>query len=44
VGLITDWSEQAMTREERSRVDFVIPKPFDPEQVRETLAALPARA
>lgn len=40
VGLITGWSEQAMTPEERARVDLVITKPFDREQLRETLAAV----
>src|SRR5882724_3106088 len=43
VGVITAWSEQAMTPEERSRVDLVVTKPFDAEQLRETLSALRAR-
>jgi len=44
VGLITGWSEQAMTGEERSRVDFVVAKPFDRIQLRQTLAAVPRRS
>ena len=44
VGLVTGWGERAMTGEERSRVDFVIAKPFDRGQLRETLAAVPRRA
>jgi signal transduction histidine kinase len=44
VGLVTGWGEQAMTGEERSRVDFVISKPFDRGKLRETLAAVPRRA
>jgi signal transduction histidine kinase len=39
VALITGWGEQTMTREEKSRVDFVITKPFDRGQLRATLAA-----
>jgi signal transduction histidine kinase len=44
VGLVTAWSEQIMTAEERTRVDLVITKPFEPERVRETLAGLTRRA
>ena len=44
VGLITAWSEQTMTRDERSRVDLVVTKPFDAEQLRETLSAVRAHA
>ena len=44
VGLVTAWSEHAMTPEERTRVDLVISKPFDREQLRETLAGLTRRS
>ncbi len=44
VGLITGWGEEGTTGEERSHVDFVITKPFDPERLRETLAGVRPRA
>jgi signal transduction histidine kinase len=37
VGLITGWGETEITREERSRVNFVITKPFDKRLLRETM-------
>jgi signal transduction histidine kinase len=44
VGLITGWGETEITREERSRVNFVITKPFDKAVLRETLADIRPRA
>jgi len=44
VGLITGWGEEGTTGEEGSHVDFVITKPFDPERLREALAAVRPRA
>ena len=43
VGLITGWGETEITREERSRVNFVITKPFDKAVLRETMSVF-ARA
>jgi signal transduction histidine kinase len=44
VGLITGWGETEITREERTRVNFVITKPFDKAVLRETLADIRPRA
>lgn len=44
VGLITGWGETEITREERSRVNFVITKPFDKAMLRETMAAVSPKA
>jgi signal transduction histidine kinase len=43
VGLITGWGEQDLSPEERSRVSFIISKPFDRALLRETLAEVPPR-
>jgi signal transduction histidine kinase len=43
VGLITGWGETEITREERSRVNFVINKPFDKAVLRETMADIRSR-
>jgi signal transduction histidine kinase len=44
VGLITGWGETEITREERSRVNFVINKPFDKAVLRETMSDIRPRA
>src|SRR5216683_3069989 len=43
VGLITGWGETQITREERSRVNFVITKPFDKAVLRETMSDIRPR-
>ena len=43
VGLITGWGETEITREERSRVNFVITKPFDKAVLRETMSDIRPR-
>ena len=43
VGLITGWGETEITREERSRVNFVITKPFDKAVLRATMADIRPR-
>jgi len=43
VGLITGWGETEITREERSRVNFVITKPFDKAVLRETMSNIHPR-
>ena len=43
VGLITGWGETEITSEERSRVNFVINKPFDKTVLRETMSAIRPR-
>jgi signal transduction histidine kinase len=43
VGLIVGWGEEAMTREERQRVDLVVTRPFDAAQLRERLSSARAR-
>ena len=40
VGLITGWGETEITREERSRVNFVINKPFDKAVLGATMSAI----
>ena len=44
VGLITGWGETEITREERSRVNFVITKPFDKAVLRATMADIRPRS
>lgn len=44
VGLITGWGETEITHEERSRVNFVITKPFDKAVLRATMADIRPRA
>jgi len=44
VGLITGWGETEITREERSRVNFVITKPFDKAVLRETMSDIRPRS
>lgn len=44
MGLITGWGETEITREERSRVNFVITKPFDKAVLRETMSDIRPRA
>ncbi|HEV3350129.1 MAG TPA: ATP-binding protein [Methylomirabilota bacterium] len=44
VGLITGWGETEISREERSRVNFVITKPFDKAVLRETMSDIRPRA
>jgi signal transduction histidine kinase len=44
VGLITGWGETEITREERSRVNFVITKPFDTAVLRATMADIRPRS
>jgi signal transduction histidine kinase len=45
VGLVTGWGERAHgTAEERSRVDFVLAKPFSPDTLRDALARVRSRA
>jgi len=44
VGLITGWGETEITREERSRVNFVINKPFDKAVLGETMSDIRPRA
>jgi signal transduction histidine kinase/CheY-like chemotaxis protein len=44
VGLITGWGETEITREERSRVNFVINKPFDKAVLRETMSDIRPRS
>jgi signal transduction histidine kinase len=44
VGLVTGWGEQDLTPEERGRVNFVFTKPFDRQQLRESLAAISPRS
>ena len=43
VGLITGWGETEITHEERSRVNFVITKPFDKAVLRATMADIRPR-
>jgi CheY-like chemotaxis protein len=43
VGLITGWGETEITREERSRVNFVITKPFDKALLGETMSNIRPR-
>ncbi len=43
-GLITGWGETEITRAERSRVNFVITKPFDKALLRETMSDIRPRA
>jgi signal transduction histidine kinase len=43
VGLITGWGETEITREERSRVNFVITKPFDKAVLRATMGDIRPR-
>lgn len=44
VGLITGWGETEITREERSRVNFVINKPFDKAVLGATMSDIRPRA
>jgi CheY-like chemotaxis protein len=44
VGLITGWGETEITQEERSRVNFVINKPFDKAVLRATMADIRPRS
>jgi CheY-like chemotaxis protein len=44
VGLITGWGETEITREERSRVNFVINKPFDKAVLGETMSDIRPRS
>jgi signal transduction histidine kinase len=44
MGIITGWGETEITREERSRVNFVITKPFDKAVLRETMSDIRPRA
>jgi signal transduction histidine kinase len=44
MGLITGWGETEITREERSRVNFVITKPFDKAVLRQTMSDIRPRA
>jgi CheY-like chemotaxis protein len=44
VGLITGWGETEITREERSRVNFVITKPFDKAVLGETMSDIRPRS
>ena len=44
VGLITGWGETEISREERSRVNFVITKPFDKAVLRATMADIRPRS
>ena len=44
VGLITGWGETEITREERSRVNFVINKPFDKAVLGATMSDIRPRS
>jgi signal transduction histidine kinase len=44
VGIITGWGETEITREERSRVNFVITKPFDKAVLGETMSDIRPRS
>jgi two-component system cell cycle sensor histidine kinase/response regulator CckA len=44
VGLITGWGETEITREERSRVNFVINKPFDKAVLCDTMSDIRPRS